>query len=105
MYAENKNIIEEYFADKDHLFVIDYLNKNNIEIVRNTDKIYLVIIEKFKNNRSIKDILEIMFKLYPEIVYNDIFRKSYELKSIALGVLRGMKNENSDKIVKYLERN
>ncbi|MCK9272367.1 hypothetical protein M0P65_02360 [Candidatus Gracilibacteria bacterium] len=99
---ETKNIIDKYFADKDHLLVIDYLNKNNTEVSKNTDKIYLAIIEKFKNNRSIKDILEIMFKLYPEVAYNDIFRKSYELKSIALEILMKIKDRDVNEIIKYL---
>jgi len=99
---ETKNIIDKYFVDKDHLFVINYLNKNNTEVSKNTDKIYLAIIEKFKNNRSIKDILEIMFKLYPEVAYNDIFRKSYELKSIALEILMKIKDGNVNEIIKYL---
>jgi len=43
-----------------------------------------------------------MFKLYPEVAYNDIFRKSYELKSIALEILMKIKDRDVNEIIKYL---
>jgi hypothetical protein len=65
--------------------------------------IYWAIIEKFKDNRSIKDMLEIILRLYPWIIHETRFGTSYELRSMADEILKKMQSWSADEIVRDVE--